>query len=246
MPRCRRQANFCSMISRTARRHDTFRFADRRAAGKLLGQAVAALRIPAPVTVLGLPRGGVPVAFEVANALDAPLDVLGVRKIGMPGQPELAIGAIAVGGIIVHEARATPFLGTVRPSFPELAAAERGELRRRENFYRHGLPPIDVVGCNVVLVDDGLATGATMVAAIRAARRLGAAAVIAAAPVASPEAARRVADEADQVAILEKPEILFAVGEWYHEFPQLEDMEVCGLLARAARRHPFTAPPPHT
>ncbi|HEV8442218.1 MAG TPA: phosphoribosyltransferase family protein [Steroidobacteraceae bacterium] len=234
------------MISLTARRHDTFRFADRRAAGKLLGQAVAALRIPAPVTVLGLPRGGVPVAFEVANALDAPLDVLAVRKIGMPGQPELAIGAIAIGGVIVHEARATPFLGTVRPSFPELAAAERRELRRRDNLYRHGLPPIDVAGRNVVLVDDGLATGATMVAAIRAARRLGAASVIAAAPVAGPEAAQRVAVEADQVAILETPEILFAVGEWYHEYPQLEDMEVCGLLTRAARRHPFTAPSPHT
>jgi len=234
------------MISLAARRHDTFRFADRRAAGKLLGRAVAALRIPTPVTVLGLPRGGVPVAFEVANALDAPLDVLAVRKIGMPGQPELAIGAIAVGGVIVHEARATPFLGTVRPSFPELAAAERRELRRRENLYRQGLPPIDVAGRNVVLVDDGLATGATMVAAIRAARRLGAASVIAAAPVAGPEAALRIAGEADQVTILETPEILFAVGEWYHEFPQLEDMEVCGLLARAARRHPFLAPSPHT
>jgi predicted phosphoribosyltransferase len=215
--------------------NDAVRFETRHAAGRKLGEAVSQLRLEPPVLVLGLPRGGVPVAYEVASAIDAPLDVLVVRKVGMPGQPELAIGAIGPGGVIVHEPGATA-------SFARLAAAERRELRRRENLYRRGLPPLDLAGRNVVLVDDGLATGATMIAAIRAARRLGAMSVTAAAPVAGPEALERIRAEADRVAILETPPILFAVGEWYDHFEQLEDIEVSGLLARAARRHPFTPP----
>jgi predicted phosphoribosyltransferase len=218
------------------------RFSDRRQAGALLGEAVARLRIPLPVTVLGLPRGGVPVAFEVAKVIDAPLDVLTVRKIGMPGQPELAIGAIASGDVVVHEPGAASFLPSLDPPFSQLAAAERRELRRREGMFRHGLPPLDLAGRNVVLVDDGVATGSTMLAAIRAARKRHAASVIVAVPVASPEAAARIAAEADQVAILETPEILFAVGEWYDRFEQIEDIEVCELLAHAARRHPFKPP----
>ena len=218
------------------------RFSDRRQAGALLGEAVARLRIPLPVTVLGLPRGGVPVAFEVAKVIDAPLDVLTVRKIGMPGQPELAIGAIASGDVVVHEPGAASFLPSLDPPFSQLAAAERRELRRREGMFRHGLPPLDLAGRNVVLVDDGIATCSTMLAAIRAARKRHAASVIVAVPVASPEAAARIAAEADQVAILETPEILFAVGEWYDRFEQIEDIEVCELLAHAARRHPFKPP----
>jgi predicted phosphoribosyltransferase len=218
------------------------RFSDRRQAGALLGEAVARLRIPLPVTVLGLPRGGVPVAFEVAKVIDAPLDVLTVRKIGMPGQPELAIGAIASGDVVVHEPGAASFLPSLDPPFSQLAAAERRELRRREGMFRHGLPPLDLAGRSVVLVDDGVATGSTMLAAIRAARKRHAASVIVAVPVASPEAAARIAAEADQVAILETPEILFAVGEWYDRFEQIEDIEVCELLAHAARRHPFKPP----
>jgi putative phosphoribosyl transferase len=200
------------------------------------------MRLPSPLTVLGLPRGGVPVAFEVAQALDAPLDVLAVRKIGMPGQPELAIGAIAVGNVQVHEPGALPFLASLRPTFAELASVERRELRRRESLYRSGLPPLDVAGRTVVLVDDGLATGATMLAAVCAAHRLGAAQVVVAAPVASPEAMKLLSGEADQFAILERPPILFAVGEWYDDFDPVEDIEVCGLLMRAARRHPFRSP----
>jgi len=222
--------------------HATLRFHDRRSAGELLGAAVSKLRLQPPILVLGLPRGGVPVAYEVASALDAPLDVLTVRKVGMPGEPELAIGAIATGGVVVHEPGAASFLASLQPPFPVLAAAQQRELRRREQLYRHGLPPLDLTGRNVVLVDDGLATGATMLAAIRAARKLGAASVAVAAPVASPEAAARVSAEADSTVFLETPDILFAVGEWYDRFEQLEDIEVSGLLARAARRHPFKPP----
>lgn len=224
--------------------NDAIRFENRRSAGIQLGEAVARLQVKPPILVLGLPRGGVPVAYEVAQAIDAPLDVMVVRKVGMPGQPELAIGAIAAGGVVVHEPNAAPLLRSLHPSFPELANAERRELRRREAAYRQGLPPLDLAGRNVVLVDDGIATGSTMLAAIRAARRLGAASVIAAAPVAAPDSAALIAAEADQVAILETPQILFAIGEWYDRFEQLEDIEVCVLLARAARRHPFHPPKP--
>jgi predicted phosphoribosyltransferase len=222
--------------------NDAVRFASRRDAGLRLGEAVSQLRLDPPVIVLGLPRGGVPVAYEVAKAIDAPLDVLTVRKIGMPGQPELAIGAIGPGGVVVHEPGAASFLSSLRPTFAQLAAAERRELQRRENLYRRGLPPLDIAGSRVVLVDDGIATGSTMVAAIRAARKLGAAAVVAAVPVAAPEAMPLVSAEADEVVALETPAILFAVGEWYDHFGQIEDIEVCGLLARAAHRHPFRPP----
>ena len=222
--------------------NDTNRFPGRHNAGIQLGEAVAKLRLPAPLTVLGLPRGGVPVAFEVARVVDAPLDVLCVRKIGMPGQPELAIGAVAVCDAVAHEPGATPFLPFLRPSFPELAAIERCELRRRENLDRGGLPPLNIAGRNVVLVDDGIATGSTMLAAILAARKLRAASLVVAAPVAAPEALARIKKEADRVVVLETPPILFAIGEWYDRFEQLEDIEVCVLLSRAVRHHPFAPP----
>ncbi len=228
--------------ARAAHSHDAMRFANRRSAGIRLGEAVAKLGLKPPVLVLGLPRGGVPVAYEVAQAIAAPLDVMVVRKVGMPGQSELAIGAIAAAGVVVHEPNAVPLLATLHPSFPELAVAARNELRRREALYRRGLPPLDLTGRNVVLVDDGIATGSTLLAAIRAARRLGAASVIAAAPVAAPESLALIESEADQVVVLETPPILFAIGEWYDRFEQLEDIEVCVLLARAARHHPFSPP----
>lgn len=222
--------------------NDAIRFADRRKAGVLLGKAVAQLNLPPPVVVLGLPRGGMPVAFEVAQAIDAPLDVLAVRKIGMPGQRELAIGAIAHGGVTVRESGAAAIYRDLGSSFAQLAARERKELERRESVYRAGRPPLDLGGRHAVLVDDGLATGATMLAALRAVRRLGAASVTAAAPVASPEAATRIAAEADHVVFLETPSILFAVGEWYDDFSQLEDIDVWEYLSRASRRHPFKPP----
>ncbi len=213
-------------------------FFDRTEAGRQLGKALAAHGLKGPLLVLGLPRGGVPVALEVARALQAPLDVLVVRKVGMPGQPELAIGAVAPGDVTVREAGAGARYAGLEVPFERLAAAERAELARRERAYRAGAPPLDARGKTVVLVDDGLATGATMIAAILAARRAGADRVVVAAPVASPAAAARIAGEADDVVILQAPPALFAVGEWYERFEQLDDEDVRAALERARDRRP--------
>jgi putative phosphoribosyl transferase len=208
-------------------------FADRSTAGRALAAAVRKLKLRRPVVVLGLPRGGVPVAYEVARALRAPLDVLVVRKIGMPGQPELAIGAIATGGIIVREAGSAAHWAGLDIPFEQIAERERAELARRERAYRAGLPALDLHGQTVVLVDDGIATGATMVAAVRAARKAGAAFVVVAAPVASDDAFALVGGEADELAILEIPAFLLSVGTSYANFEQIEDAEVRALLERA-------------
>ena len=213
-------------------------FSSRTAAGIELGAAVLKLKLRRPILVLGLPRGGVPVAFEVARALDAPLDVLVVRKVGMPGQPELALGAIASGGILVQEPHVASHFGGSAMDFKRLAERERIELERREHAYRGGLPPLDLRGRTVVLVDDGLATGSTMLAAVRAARKAGAAEIVVAAPVASDEAAAVVGGEADRVAILQIPGFLFAIGEYYENFEQVEDAQVCALLEQARRATP--------
>jgi predicted phosphoribosyltransferase len=166
--------------------------------------------------------------------LKAPLDVMVVRKIGMPGWPELAIGAIASGNILVHK----PPLEKRIPAetFDRLAEEQRRELERRERTYRGGQPPLKVKGKTVILVDDGLATGSTMLAAVRAARKAHAAAIVVAAPVASREALDLIRAEADSVVILQTPEVLFAIGEWYQHFEQLEDDDVTRLLARANQR----------
>jgi putative phosphoribosyl transferase len=208
-------------------------FLDRADAGRALGRAVAERGLKEPLLVLGLPRGGVPVALEVARALQAPLDVLAVRKIGMPGQPELAIGAVATGEVTVLEEGAAARYAELEAPFERLADAERSELARRERAYRPGAGPIDARSKTVVLVDDGIATGATMIAAIRAARRAGAGTVIAAAPVAARAAAARIAGEADDIVILQTPLDLFAVGEWYERFEQLDDEDVRVVLERA-------------
>jgi putative phosphoribosyl transferase len=186
--------------------------------------------LQAPIVVLGLPRGGVPVAAEVAKALHAPLDVLVVRKVGMPGEPELALGAVATGAVTVQQPLAFGGFAPGAQEFAALAERERHELLRREQLYRAGRPPLELAGKTAVLVDDGLATGATMLAAVRAARKAGAAAVVAAAPVASDEAAALIGAECDDLAILEIPRSLRAIGEWYLDFSQVEDGEVCGLL----------------
>lgn len=215
------------------------RFVSRTAAGIALGRELTLRSFKHPTAVLGLPRGGVPVAYEVARLLHAPLDVMLVRKVGMPGQPELAIGAIAPGNVIVHEPHfpmSSPALAEV---FDEAASAERRELTRRERVYRAGLAPLDLHARTAILVDDGLATGCTMLAAIRAARHAGAAEVIAAAPIASDEAAALVSGEADAAIFLDIPVMLSSIGEWYQHFEQLEDDEVCRLLAldRESRRN---------
>jgi len=213
-------------------------FADRAAAGAALAREIQQRRLAPPVLVLALPRGGVPVASEVAAALDAPLDVMLVRKVGMPGQPELAIGAVASGDIVVHDRTIEREIPGIAEAFERIAAEERRELLRREQVYRAGLPPLVLTGKTVVLVDDGLATGSTMLAAVRAARAGGAATIVVASPVAAPQAAQLLAAEADQLVILQTPAMLFAIGEWYERFEQLEDDEVCRLLElhRRSRR----------
>ena len=217
-------------------------YADRRAGGIELARAVAKRKFRAPIVVLGLPRGGIPVAHEVAKALHVPLDVMIVRKIGMPGQPELAIGAIASGNVVVHEPHLSSCLAERGIDFEQLTDHQRSEVERRERLYRAGLPTLDLKGKTAILVDDGLATGSTMLAAVRAARKAGAAAVIVAAPVASREAHELVRAEADAVVILQTPEFLLAIGEWYSNFDQIEDDEVCSLLAAAHRTTPVTTP----
>ena len=205
-------------------------FADRAAAGKALARAMQQRTLAAPVLVLALPRGGVPVAHEVALALEAPLDVMLVRKVGLPGQPELAIGAVASGDIVVRDHTIERLFPNIAQTFDRVAAAERRELLRREAVFRAGLAPLALAGQTVILVDDGLATGSTMLAAVRAARAGGASRVVAAAPVASPQAAQLLAAEADELVILQIPPTLFAIGEWYERFEQLKDAEVCRLL----------------
>ncbi len=204
-------------------------FADRPSAGRQLAQAVRKIHPQPPVSVLGLPRGGVPVAFEVARALDAPLDVLVVRKIGSPSQPEFALGAIASPDVVVRDPELPGWQSDAR-AFERVAQRERLELERRESLYRPGAMALDLHGRTAIVVDDGLATGWTMLAAVRAARRAGAAAVIAAAPVASTEAATRIGREADHAVFLSIPRGLGSVGDWYEDFAQVEDAEVLRLL----------------
>jgi predicted phosphoribosyltransferase len=210
-------------------------FADRAAAGRSLAQALRPGKFAEPLLVLGLPRGGVAVAYEVAAALDAPLDVLIVRKIALPYDPELAVGAAASGGVVVWDEYVAPE-GDAR--FESLRREALEEIARRERLYRPGRAPLDLHGRTVILVDDGLATGATMLAAVQAARRAGAATIVAAAPVASPQAAARVRREADSLVVLETPAHLSAVGQWFERFEQLDDNDVRRLLDSAA--HPRT------
>jgi putative phosphoribosyl transferase len=209
------------------RRH----FADRRDAGRRLAEPVAALGLADPI-VIALPRGGVPVAAEVAAALDAPLDVLIVRKLGMPGQPELALGALAEGGAEVVDPQLVR-LGRVDDAvLDRLRATAREEIERRVRTYRGGEPLADVRGRVVVLVDDGLATGRTAEAAIAALRAAGASRVVLAVPVASPDTARNMAAHADDVVTVIRPRDMRAVGLWYDDFTQTTDAEVNAALAR--------------
>jgi len=188
------------------------------------------------VRVLGLPRGGVPVAAEVARALEAPLDVLVVRKLGVPGHEELAMGALAPGGRIVVQEDVLRELGLGRDAIAAAARAEAHELARREHAYRAGRPPLDLDGRTAILVDDGLATGASMRAAVGAARALGAARVVVAVPVAPPGAADPALLGADEVACLATPDAFDGVGCWYDDFTQTSDEEVLALLRPGGRR----------
>lgn len=208
------------------------RFTDRSAAGQELAQRLAHYQDQPDVLVLGLPRGGVPVAFEVSQFLQAPLDVMVVRKLGAPGQPEFAIGAIASGGVTLINER-IPAWFKDSGDIERTATAERSELERRERAFRGRHSPLIAKDRTVILVDDGAATGATMRAAVRAARKLNAKKVIVALPVASKEAYQLLRNEADEVVCLGAPIGFYAVGQWYEEFTQTTDEEVTNLLARA-------------
>ena len=187
------------------------------------------------VVVLALPRGGVPVAFEVARALGAPLDVLLVRKLGVPQQPELAMGAIAAGGVRVLHQAVVDALGITPDVIDAVAAREGAELARRERAYRSGRPPPAVAGRTVVVVDDGLATGSTMRAAVAALRALQAGRVVVAVPVGARETCRQLAGEADEVVCVEAPDHFQAVGQWYDDFSPTTDEEIRDLLGPPPR-----------
>lgn len=208
-------------------------FDDRVEAGRALAKALAARKDLAESIVLALPRGGVPVAYEVAQALGRPLDVLVVRKLGLPSQPELAMGAIASGGVVVLNDDVVRYLGGRAEMLEDVKRREQAELERREREYRGDRAPLDVAGRDAILVDDGLATGATMDAAVRALRSAGARRVLVAVPVASGEARDRIAAVADEVVCLATPVFFSAVGQWYRDFGQTTDDEVRELLLRS-------------
>ena len=211
------------------------RFDDRRDAGRALGEALAEYAGRPDVIVLALPRGGVPVAYEVAQRLGAPLDVFLVRKLGLPGHEELAMGAIASGGIRVENPAVIEQLDVPEHLVRAIEARERPELVRREQTYRAGRPPLDVRGKIAILVDDGLATGSSMRAAVQGLRQRGPAAIIVAVPVAPREACEELAGLADRLVCGATPEPFYAVGQWYRDFDQTSDDEVRKLLAGSPR-----------
>jgi putative phosphoribosyl transferase len=212
-------------------------FQNRTEAGRVLAQSLAAYADREDVVVLALPRGGVPVGYEVAQALDAPLDVFLVRKLGVPGREELALGAVASGGIYVLNEDVIEALGISRETISEIAGQQKRELEQRERAYRDDRPPPAVAGQVVILVDDGLATGSTMRAALAALRRQSPAKVIVAVPVGAPETCAEFQHEADETICVRTPDPFWSVGTWYRDFSQTTDREVHQLLARAAQRH---------
>ncbi|MBW7917295.1 MAG: phosphoribosyltransferase [Trueperaceae bacterium] len=208
-------------------------YRDRTHAGERLAAAMAGLGGEG-VVVVALPRGGVPVAAVVARELGAPLDVLPVRKVGHPHQPELALGALALGGRVVRNEEVLARSRAAEGWFERQAALERRELERRAVTYRGSAAPPDLTGKEVLLVDDGLATGATMRAAVAAARDLGARRVVVAVPVGAPSTVAQLRAEADAVVCVFEPQTLSSVGEWYDDFAQTTDAEVLAILAERA------------
>lgn len=208
-------------------------FDDRRDAGRKLAERLRRYAGRDDVVVLGLPRGGVPVAYEVARALDAPLDVCMVRKLGVPGHEELAMGAVAYGGVRVVNEVAVESLGIDERIVDAVTRREMRELERRQELFRGGRPPLDVEGRVVILVDDGLATGSTMQAAVAAVRALSPARVIVGVPVGAPEVCASFRTLADDVVCVETPSPFFGVGLWYRDFSQVSDEVVKALLEEA-------------
>lgn len=209
------------------------RYADRREAGQALAGELYELGLSDPV-VLGMPRGGVPVAAEVAAGLGAPLDVVIVRKVGAPGHPEYGIGAVGEGEVVLVDQEAAARVGATDERIEATIAAERRELARRVERYRQGRPAVDVEGREVLVVDDGVATGVSAQAALRVLRERGAARVVLAVPVGSPRALDDLAGLADDVVCPRRPAGFRAVGQYYDDFHQVTDAEVVAILADAA------------
>jgi len=210
-------------------------FSNRTEAGRLLAEKLVKYAGRADVIVLGLPRGGVPVAYEVAKRLGVPLDVFIVRKLGVPGFEELAVGAIASGGVRVLNQDVMRALPNAEATIESITARETAELERREQSYRAGRPAPELRDRIGILVDDGLATGATMRAAVKALRHRGAAKIVVAVPVGPPDTCREFEGEADETICASVPEFFQAVGQYYEDFSQTSDDEVRELLARAAQ-----------
>ncbi len=211
------------------------RFQDRYEAGRRLAEALGSSAGRSDVLVVALPRGGVPVGYEVARALGAPLDVMQVRKLGVPGHEELAMGAIASGGVRIVSEDVVEALRIPERVIATVAAAETQELERRERIYREGRLFPELRGRTVILVDDGLATGSTMRAAAAALRSMGAARLVAAVPVAPKESCAALRETVDDVVCATMPDRFMAVGEWYEDFSQTSDEEVSELLRRGGR-----------
>ncbi len=208
-------------------------FHDRFDAGETLARRLGEFAGTSDAVVLALPRGGVPVAYEVARQLRLPLDVFVVRKLGTPGQPELAMGAIASGGVRVLNREVVDAMGIPEWSVEQVAKQEQVELERRERQYRGDRPPLETSGKTVILVDDGLATGSSMRAAAAALRQQGAARIVVAVPVASRATCEQLRAEGNEVVCATTPEPFFAVGQWYQDFSQTSDDEVRDLLERS-------------
>lgn len=207
------------------------RFRDRTEAGKQLAEKLLEYRDQPDVLVLALPRGGVPVAFEVAQVLHAPLDVFIVRKLGVPGQEELAFGAIATGGVRVLNQTIIKRFQITPEEVEAVTTVEQDELKRRQRLYRGDRPLPEMRDHTIILVDDGLATGATMHAAVVAIRQQEPARLIVGVPISSPETCAAFQDEVDEIICAVTPEPFYAVGLWYEDFPQVTDAEVHNLLA---------------
>jgi putative phosphoribosyl transferase len=212
----------------------TRHFTDRGEAGRLLAQRLEHYAHRPDTLVLALPRGGVAVGFELAQGLGLPMDILGVRKLGVPEQEELAFGAIASGGVRILDPEIVEAFSLSPETIERVAGAAKLELERREALFRSGRPPLSVRNCTVILVDDGIATGSTMVAAITAVRGLGAARVVVAAGVAPPSTSRELSSRTDELVCLLTPRDFRAVGVFYDSFPQLTDEDVRDLLDRAS------------
>jgi putative phosphoribosyl transferase len=214
------------------------KFSDRYEAGRELASRLGAYARLPDVLVLALPRGGVPVGFEVARLLDAPLDVFLVRKLGVPGHEELAMGAIATGGVVVLNEEVITDLQIPSTVIDVVAAAERQELDQRERLYRDGRPAPDPSGRTIILVDDGLATGSTMRAAIAGLRPQGPSRIVVAVPVAAPQICNAFQFEVDEIVCARTPDPFYAVGLWYEDFSPTTDREIHDLLQQSPQEHP--------